>query len=302
MEWLSSAKRDAHGRSLSFTDTGEPKGCLHTTEGAGWPWYQGWTVHPHLTVLPHAGKGVEVRQHVPFSRASFALRNLPGGAQTNRDRVYQIELVGTCDKSIARRGAYYWPDADDAVLRDLFAKVIGPMSEHLGIPLRALDFQPYPASYGPRGRTNTCRLSATAFDRYSGWLGHQHVPENSHGDPGGFPWARMMTLRDGDDMPLTKEDVRLNWTGVKVIQNENESGGADPEPDWTPAQAMAKADTKLDNLTKAVKANSVALKAVLKAVAATSPEAVSEAFDEGIAELEKALSGLDVRIEIGKQP
>jgi hypothetical protein len=54
-------------------------------------------------------------------------------------------------------------------------------------------------------------------------------------------------LTEERDMPLTKDDVRFNWTGVKVIHNENDPTPT-PGPDWTPAEAMAKADTKLDDL------------------------------------------------------
>ncbi len=207
--WLPAAERDPKGRALTFTTTRDPKGVLHTTETTTWPGYQGGAVTPHLTVLPIPGKGVRVRQHVPFSRSGFALRNLPGGIETNRDLAYQVELIGTCEKGgkVHKAGAYLWPDADDRVLLDLYDKVIGPMSSGLGIPLRALEFQAYPSSYGsrrPAGRTNTVRLSPHACDTYSGWMGHQHVDENLHGDPGAFPWARMMAAvkrRDAAQQP-----------------------------------------------------------------------------------------------------
>ena len=67
----------------------------------------------------------------------------------------------------------------------------------------------------------------------------------------------------GETMPLTKDDVRLNWTGVKVVVNENDPTPDDPTPNWTPAQALAKADTKLDNLGSRTK-NLVASMAALE--------------------------------------
>lgn len=194
--WLPEARRVEHDRGLTFTDAGEPKGVLHTTESPGRPSYDGWTVHPHMTVVPVPKTRVDVDQHIPFSHAGMALRNLAGGVQTNRDRAYQIELVGT---SALGGPGYYWATADDVVLLDFWRKVIHPMSVGLAIPVRALEFQAYPSSYGdrrPDGRTNMVRLSGPEWDAYSGWCGHQHVPENIHGDPGAFPWARMMRLAD----------------------------------------------------------------------------------------------------------
>lgn len=220
--WLPEATRDTDPRidALSFTETTDPKGVLHTTETTGWPSYAGWSVPPHVTVRVNPSRdGVLVRQHIPFSRAAFALKNLPGGVETNRDYAFQVELVGTCEKGgdAFRAGAFFWPAAPDAVLLDLFDKVVEPMSTGLGIPLRAPDFQTYPESYGPRSGTNDVRLSGPAWDNGSGWFGHQHVPENVHGDPGAFPWSRMVAAverrraerEDPFAMPLTPADAKL---------------------------------------------------------------------------------------------
>src|SRR4030042_2588789 len=145
--WLPTAERDPHGRTLTYTDAGEPKGCLHTTETKGWPSYRGWTVHPHMTVRPIPHAKVEVRQHVPLDHASFALRNPAGGVETNRDRVVQVELVGTCDPA-RTDGAYYWPAADAKGLHSLYVQVIAPLHDMFGIPIRYPSDRPYPQSYG----------------------------------------------------------------------------------------------------------------------------------------------------------
>lgn len=194
--WLPDAVRDSHGRSLSFTTAANPKGVLHTTEGLDWPGYNGWTILPQVTVKPIPRVGVKVRQHIDFDHAGFALDNDPGGVETNKARAYQVELVGTCERGgrVHRAGGFLWQDADDAVLLDLHDKVLEPMTA-LGIPLDALDFQAYPASYGPntgRPGQNKVRLSGRQWEAFTGWCGHQHVPENDHGDPGNFPWSRMM--------------------------------------------------------------------------------------------------------------
>lgn len=185
-QWIKLASKNDKGQRMTYKSTGNPKGVLHTTESSGWPGYRGWTVNPHFTIKPKPGKGIEARQHVPLNYASFALRNLPGGVETNRDDAVQIELVGTCDK---KGPGYYWPGADDVVLLAL-AKVIFEISAIRGIPIKAPKFKAFPASYG---KTDV-RMSGIEFHVYSGWCGHLHVDENSHGDPGDFPWDRMISL------------------------------------------------------------------------------------------------------------
>ena len=206
MDWLPAATRAPGPAFLSWATTANPKGLLHTTEGGGWSSYNGWTEAPHATILPIPGVGVQVRQHIPFSQAAMGLVH-SGTPETNRAYVFQFELVGTC---AGTAGLYDWTHADDAVLADLYRKVIDPLSMAFRIPIRALQFQAYPDSYGPRGVTNTVRLSSTEWLAYSGWMGHQHAVESLHGDPGAFPWDRM-TATAGGDMPTADEVARAVW-------------------------------------------------------------------------------------------
>ena len=197
--WLPAAIRDEHDRAFPWQETTDPKGCLHTTEGSGWPGYQGWTVMPHGTVLPTPGKGVTIRQHLPLDQASFSLRHTRP-QPTGGDYVWQWELIGTSAKG---GPGYYWPGADDAVLLDLWHKLIHPLSVAKGIPLRALPFLAFPYPAGAN------RLTDAQYDRYTGWLGHQHVPQNDHGDPGAFPWDRMVALaaRQTEDTDMTPAQI-----------------------------------------------------------------------------------------------
>lgn len=201
MKYLPGAALKLYGTTGgSWTDTQHPKGVLHTTEGGNWTSYDEGKKAPHLSVKAIPGKGVEVRQHTPFTSSARALRNLDGGVQTNRDYAFQIELIGTCDPKNKGK-MFYWPEADDAVLRDLYVKVIEPMSRGLNIPLLAPAFQAYPASAGARSGSNDVRMTGAQWDIFTGWCGHQHVPENTHGDPGNFPWARMLALRPAPPAP-----------------------------------------------------------------------------------------------------
>lgn len=229
MDWLQSAVKDHVRSGGDYSERTDPKGVLHTTESPSWPTYAGWTIPPHATIKARPGNGVDVRQHVSLQESAFALRNLGGGVQTNRDFAFQFELVGTCDPSTARQsGYYYWPEADDAVLIDLFWKVIFPVSVAFDIPLKALPFKPYPSSYG---NTNV-RLSPSEWDTYSGWCGHQHVPENVHGDPGNFPWNRMADLV----MALTDDDVKKIWT-EDIIPAPGDPVNAS-NPTWAPQSVL----------------------------------------------------------------
>lgn len=120
---------------------------------------------PHFTV-----DATTIYQHVDTSEGARALRNDPGGVQTNRDSAVQIELVGFAHLAKDRRALTNvarlcrWIEATHGVPRDWPA---GP---------------PRPARNGrdPGGHNR----NATIWDTRSGHYGHCHVPENTHWDPG----------------------------------------------------------------------------------------------------------------------
>lgn len=165
-------------------------GALHTTEGTGWPDYNGGATTPHATGMPAIPKRcLEWRQHLPFTRSARALENDPGGVETNTLNAVQLELIGTCDPTKRVRwgrltaGKHYifWPEAPDWAL-DGVAEVLAFLHEEWAIQLKAPKlWLPYPDSYGSK---NGQRMSFAQWRRFYGWCGHQHVPENAHGDPG----------------------------------------------------------------------------------------------------------------------
>jgi hypothetical protein len=147
--WLPAARRaPINGQpGFAWQVNCPTKGVIHTTEGGnGVPSYTPGFKAPHLTVLVRPGKGVDVVQHIPFDRASYSLVHASGTVATNGAHAIQMELCGTSDPST--RGEYFWPGADDAVLLDLYKKVIAPLDEAFGIKLKAPTFKAYPASYG----------------------------------------------------------------------------------------------------------------------------------------------------------
>lgn len=211
-------------------------GVVHTTEGRTVPDYGGGASAPNFTALPDIpNKRLRWYQHFDFDVSSRALVNRSGGVDTNTANAVQIELVGTCDE---RRGEtwdgkragvdyIFWPDAPDWALAELAKFVKWAHDEH-GVPLRStVTWKPYKkgqvgGSYGANG----VRLTGAQWNVYYGWLGHQHVPENDHGDPGDLDFARVLAHATGitpeppeqeDDMALTKEqDEKLTYLHWKI--------------------------------------------------------------------------------------
>ena len=178
---------------------GPPRGVLHTTEGstasgaiAAMRQANTWS---HITAT-FEGNRFHAWQHIPLDRAARALRNPPGGVQTNRQgsACVQIEVVGFAQRADQLPPAYL------AGLAALMRQV----EQATGIPRRSsVTWKAYPASFGANG----VRLSGAAWNGYSGWLGHQHVPENDHGDPGLIDINALLSGPPQED-DVTKDDVK----------------------------------------------------------------------------------------------
>lgn len=172
---------------------------FHTTEGMTWPGYDGGATAPTYTGLPpllrYKDKGQRSgkwRAHFPENRSSRALRNKAGGVETNTQNTIQIELVGTCDPANryywggnkrykAGRDYVYWPDATPRQ-KQWVARLLADIHRRWGLHLRLpKPFRAYPGSYGEK---NPNRMTFQEWNRSFGVIGHQHIPENSHGDPG----------------------------------------------------------------------------------------------------------------------
>jgi hypothetical protein len=132
-------------------------------------------------------------QLLPPSEPGKSLVNLPGGVETNRrGGVYQIEIVGR---------AVDVPNYDDAWYERLRVRLL-VICNFTGTPyVFPLPFQPYPQSYGK----NLVRLNYDDWQTVEGLVGHQHVPENDHGDPGALDITRLQPpppqIEEDDTMP-----------------------------------------------------------------------------------------------------
>jgi N-acetylmuramoyl-L-alanine amidase len=120
---------------------------------------------PHFTV-----DATRIFQHIDTAEGARALRNEPGGVQTNRDSAVQIELVGFAHlpkdmRSLTQLARLCrWIEATHGVPR------VWPA----GVP------RPAKNGHDPGGHNR----DAPTWDGQSGHYGHCHVPENSHWDPG----------------------------------------------------------------------------------------------------------------------
>lgn len=306
--------RDHPGSPLSRIE----KFIWHSTETAIWPGYDGGSKAPHMTGLPDWGhQRIRWRAHFPATMSSRALRNPPGGVETNRAGVFQVELIGTCDPAAHRRfpGRLYLPEAPAWYLTEL-ARLAAWGHIHWGVPLIAPRFLAYPASAGLH---NGVRLSGPAWDGVRGHLGHQHVPENTHGDPGDLDMAAVMTDAEAivsgakppeeKDMPtpLTNADAdlviqRLLSPVTQAAQVELTAAAAAAMS--TPGIPRAAGDkvsflylllwggpglrtalAQLENLT-----------GDLETLVEASPESVQEAFTEGVTQLRAELAKLRIMI------
>lgn len=196
--WADSATQWWDEKYSNTNKGGKPTGLLHSTETGTWPGYGSGGQAPHMTILfDEDARGIIPRQHFKATRPSRALANRAGGVETNNWTVFQIELIGSCDRAFATKHGYpYLPDllATDWA-RDALAAVIAAVSSTLNIPLTSsVTWRQYPSSYGEKASQ---RLSDAAWNAYTGWLGHQHVPENDHGDPGDLPVAAILAAANG---------------------------------------------------------------------------------------------------------
>jgi len=173
----------------------------HTTEGTSLPSYSGGAEAPNFTAKPDFNaKRLVWYQHFDFDSSARALVNAAGGVETNTLNVCQVEIVGTCDPGTHAKWAkagyahLYTPELPDWAIRDLAAFAKWAHDNH-GVPLTsAVTFKAYPASYGSG---NGVRMTAAKWNSFTGHCGHQHVPENLHGDPGLLPMGAILTRAKG---------------------------------------------------------------------------------------------------------
>ncbi len=154
------------------------RGVLHTTEGST---VQGaidgsfrpnnWW--PHFTVNLDTD---EYLQHVPLNVGSRALSD--HNVKANAANCIQIEIVGFAAKSPQR-------SADAlAKLRSFILQI------HEHVPIAFETSRNFLDASGVN-HTPANRMKPDEWYRFAGWCGHQHVPNESHWDPGAIDAAQV---------------------------------------------------------------------------------------------------------------
>jgi hypothetical protein len=198
MTWLAGYER-VPGNDAGPHTAGRWKLLLHRTQGStaagaigAYQSHGGW---PHITASWRERRRI---QHVDLAVAARALRNVAGGAETNRARVVQVELVGFSEQAMS---------ADEA--RWVGAEIVAPI--RATIPQIGLHG---PRFYGPdeglvlATTSSPIRMSPQAWLDFDGICGHQHAPENTHWDPGRVPLDVIIAAAGGHDV-LDNDDK--NW-------------------------------------------------------------------------------------------
>lgn len=162
---------------------------LHTTEGGSYPNW-GYNKSSHVTIHPRQRTW---RQHRRLDQPAWTLKAPAGAVSTNSMGAIQIEIIGYAAtiKDL---------DGDDLAYLIGFIRFILAQT---GIQSTCTVLFGGPETAGVNG---TRRMSAAAWTAYRGILGHQHVPNNDHWDPGDIPMqAKWLPMIQGGSVPVEVE-------------------------------------------------------------------------------------------------
>ena len=289
-------------------------GVVHTTEGMTLPSYNGGAMAPTVTGVPDIkARRIRWYQHYDVDESARALANKLGGVETNTANVFQIELVGTCDDSKKtswsgkKAGVDYlhWPTAPDWALAEV-AWLVRWLHDYHNVPLTCVStWLAYgkdsrrpgvtPASYG----ASPARMSQSAWRSFKGWCGHQHVPENDHGDPGSMNFARVIQLAKGE--PTTEEDPLAGMTKQDIydaVWKTDQVAAPDTAPDrktnvnWQPQSYLKDIGNRVRSLTVTVAAQSAAINALASKVG------TGVDTNTVVAAVEKAIADAVVKVSV----
>lgn len=297
-------------------------GVLHTIEGIGLPGYDGGGNAPNLTAIADfTAQRLKWFQHFDIDRSSRALRNLSGGVETNTLNVVQVELDGTCDYSkrknwgnrVAGRDYIYWGDPPDWALRDL-AEFLRWLNANHNVPLTGpsmwLTYGPdtrrpgvTPASYG----ASPARMTFAQWNAFKGICGHQHVPENDHGDPGSLPFAELIALAKGATSPpeeedpmagFTKDDIyNAVWATDKVAAPADAPDAA-TNPTWQPQSYLKDTNARVRTLEAKLTVLAASNDKLVGAVATLAANIGDLDPAAIVAELRAELEAITIRVDV----
>lgn len=204
--WLPTAIKVPLPDAGRFLD-GPYRIVLHSTEGNSYAGalaaYRSSGNSPHFTASFEGGK-FQAWQHVPLDRAASALEHRTNTVQTNRQSAVQIEVVAFAAKP-------NWPQG----LVDGVGGLLAWIAAQTGVKAVTPDWLPYPQSYGQ----TRVRMSPATWLAFNGVCGHEHVCNQSHGDPGAIPIAALLAHIAPPAPPTPKEapTVAVNSPPVALL-------------------------------------------------------------------------------------
>jgi hypothetical protein len=178
-----------------------------------------------------------------------------------------------------KRGALYLAEAPDWFITQ-YAEFLQFMNEEWGVPLvSSVKWESYPDSYGAH---NGVRLGDQAWLGYHGFLAHQHVANNLHGDVL-IPVTRILEAATGtgDDMAFTEAELR------KFIREEAQKALGDGGNNWVNADALLPPGSKSTDQISPV---GMILQSFNKLSAQLKALQLAEADDATLAQVVQALN------------
>lgn len=209
---------------------------IHTTETARLPGYRHGSVAPHFTIgvgdpgsLPNeeAGK-VRIWQHISLDRTASALRHNPGTIETNHMGAHCIQIecityIGDQDAAgiVGNKGKF--PKA----LSKALAGLVGEITRALG----DINISIYPERWsasGSYGEKASQRLSEEEWEGFNGICGHEHVPNNTHWDPGAFDIEEFLGYIDTGPPPDDRSTATSTVAPTPAVTQLFHVGDSDP--------------------------------------------------------------------------
>jgi len=155
------------------------RGVLHTTEGStiegALQSFRTTNFWPTLTVEPNTFRIV---QHYSLNTGGRALSD--HATPENAARCVQIEMVGFAGQTPS------WAPEQLAFIRDLVGKI-----EAL-VAIAHTSGRTFLDSAGVNANPQN-RMSVDEWKRFAGWCGHQHVPGETHWDPGAIDISAILS-------------------------------------------------------------------------------------------------------------
>jgi hypothetical protein len=145
-------------------------------------------------------------QCIDTDLAGEALEHPANTVETNHAHAIQIEIAGFAKD--AHTYPVGWWEA-------LGVHVLGPLAAHHGVVFQTPTFFGEGAGFVLASRSGKQRMTSQEWLGFNGICGHQHVPENSHWDPGLAPIAPILA---GARASGGEPDVVRTQTGPSPAQ------------------------------------------------------------------------------------